>query len=141
MAPQPKHKPVVLNWFHNSNGSKEGLQPEILAIIPQVEAIFREKTGIKDFKVHINAGQEWHFGHKLFSLHHTGYAIDFQTIKLSGGGKGPIAQQIEHAVKTKLGGKYHVELEKNPPHLHIEFSKGLKVSNPGDFPQTNENIG
>jgi hypothetical protein len=140
MPPKPELRPVVLNWFHNSNGSTAGLQPEILEIIPKVESIFREKVGKNDFMVHINAGQEWHNGHKLFSLHHTGYAIDFQTIKLPGGGKGPTAQQIEHAVRAKLGAKYRVELEKNRPHLHVEFSKGLKVSNPGDFPKSNENI-
>jgi hypothetical protein len=44
------------------------------------------------------------------------------------------AQAIEQAVRKELGPKYRVELEKTPPHLHVEYRDGLKVSNPGDFP-------
>ena len=130
-------RPLRLNFFRNSNGSTDGLQPEMLEIIPKVIDIFHAKTGNPQFVVHINAGQEWHHGHKMWSLHHTGYAVDFQTIKLHGGGIGQIAQSIEAAVRAKLGAKYRVELERRPPHLHVEFRGGLKVSNPGDFPRSN----
>jgi hypothetical protein len=130
-------RPLRLNFFDNSNGKTDGLQPEIMEKLPDIIAIFHEKTGNPHFNVHINAGQEWHNGHKLMSLHHTGYAVDFQTIKLPGGGLGQIATSIEAAVRTKLGPKYRVELERHPPHLHVEFKGGLKVSNPGDFPPLN----
>jgi hypothetical protein len=130
-------RPLRLNFFENSNGKTDGLQPEIMEILPKVVAVFHEKTGNPHFNVHINAGQEWHNGHKLMSLHHTGYAVDFQTIKLLGGGVGRLARSIEAAVKANIGPKYRVELETHPPHLHVEFRAGLRVSNPGDFPLSN----
>jgi hypothetical protein len=125
---------VRFNFSHNSRGSQAGLAPELKAIIPKVTAVYRETTGNPHFKVEINAGQEWHNGHKIMSLHHTGYAADFQTKLLPGGGAGEMAKHIERGVSAALGPKYRVELELHPPHLHVEFRGGLKMSNPGDFP-------
>jgi hypothetical protein len=122
------------NFWHNSRGSAEGLQPELVSILPTVQRVFRDKTGNPAFSVVINAGQEWHNGHRLMSLHHTGYAIDFQTRLLPGGGLGPVAKAIATDLATTLGAQYRVELESSPPHLHIEFRTGTKMSNPGDFP-------
>lgn len=129
-------RPVRFNFGENSRGSTAGLQPELLAAIPRVEAVYREKTGNPHFKVQINAGQEWHQGHAMYSLHHTGYAVDFQTIRLIGGGVGQLARVIATAVRADLGDKYRVELEAQPPHLHVEYRGGLKMSNPVDVPST-----
>ena len=130
----PTGRPLPLNFWENSRGSMKNMQPELTRIVPIVIAAFRRITKNPGFTVVINAGQEWHNGHRLMSLHHTGYAVDFQTILLKGGGTGLVAQSIEQAVRKELGPKYRVELEKAPPHLHVEFRDGLKVSNPGDFP-------
>ena len=125
--------PVRFNIGENSAGSTAGLKPELLEIVPRVEAIYREKTGNPHFKVVINAGQEWYFGHTRYSLHHTGYAVDFQTIRLLGGGVGPLAKSIAAAVRADLGEKkYRVELETSPAHIHVELRAGLRMSNPGD---------
>ena len=130
----PEGRSLPLNFWENSRGSTKNLQSELLSVIPIVQGVYRQVTKNPDFNVAINAGQEWHHGHKLMSLHHAGYAIDFQTILLPGGGAGQAAQAIEKAVRTALGAKYRVELEKKPPHLHVELRGGLRISNPGDFP-------
>ena len=126
-------RPIRLNFWRNSRGKTDGLQPELLAIIPIVENIYHEETGNPHLQVVINAGQEWHNGHNIRSLHHTGYAVDFQTIKLLGGGLGQVAEAIATHVASSLGDKYRVELEHHPPHLHVELRQGVKATNPGDF--------
>lgn len=60
----PEERPLRLNFAENSRGSTRGLQPEILEIMPKVTAIFRKVTAMEHFQPVINAGQEWHNGHK-----------------------------------------------------------------------------
>jgi hypothetical protein len=131
---KPDERPLRLNFWENSRGSERGLQPEMKAILPVVREVFRKQTGDVNWHVQINAGQEWHNGHRLMSLHHSGFAVDFQTKRLEGGGLGAVAMAIETELKSRLGSAYRVELEHRPPHLHVEFRAGTKVSNPGDFP-------
>jgi hypothetical protein len=137
--------PLRPNFATNSRGSTEGLHPKMQAVIPRAEAIYRAKTGDRRFKLVINAGQEWHNGHVLSSRHHAGYAVDFQTRLLPGGGDGPLAHAIVQALQRDLGSEYSVQLHtpdnKNPnikPHIHVELISGVKAWNPGDYPDPNK---
>jgi hypothetical protein len=113
-----------------------GLRPEITLKLNIVREVFQQYVG-KNYQLEITAGQEWNPKHGLFSLHHTGYAVDVRTRDLPGGGTGPIARLICEKLKDKLGAHYYILLHQppDPPHLHIQFRAGTRVSSPGDWPE------
>jgi hypothetical protein len=114
----------------------------MLDILPKAKAIYRECTSNEKYELTINAGQEWHNGHALMSLHHTGYAVDLRTVDLPGGGDGPIAKEIELRLIRELGSEYYVMRHRPPeaPHIHIQFQRGIRVSNPGEFPMRHNTV-
>lgn len=101
-----------------------GLSPEMKAVIPIVSKIYQEHV---KHNPHITAEQEW-YGHCAWSLHHTGYAIDFRTIDLPGGGIGETATKIADEIRKTLGKDYYVLLHHDKPyHLHIQYRKGVRA--------------
>ena len=118
-----------------SRGSLKGLRPEITSKLDLIRQVFQHYTG-PNYQISITAGQEWNPKHGLFSLHHTGFAVDIRTRDLCGGGTGPVAQQIAKALSERLGNHYFVLLHRppDPPHIHIQYRRGIRISSPGDFP-------
>jgi hypothetical protein len=118
-----------------SRGSLDGLRPEITSKLDLIRQVFQQYAGA-DYPINITAGQEWNPKHGLFSLHHTGFAVDIRTRDLRGGGTGYVAKQIARALTVKLGEQYYVLLHQppDPPHIHIQYRRGIRVSSPGDFP-------
>ena len=135
--------PLKEDWYKlptnfsrlESRGSISGLRHEITSKLTIVQETFQQFAG-KNYQVEITAGQEWNAKHGMFSLHHTGFAVDIRTKDLPGGGYGPMAQLIRDTLKNKLGSQYYVLLHKPPdaPHLHIQFRPGVRMSSPGDWP-------
>jgi hypothetical protein len=125
-----------MHFWRNSRGHMDGLQPQIVDKLPVIAVIFRDVTGNQNYGITITAGQEWHNGHGLMSLHHTGFAVDIRTRDLPGGPLGPIALQILSRVQAALGSDYWETLHEgtSSPHLHVQYSPGMRMSNPGDFP-------
>lgn len=131
------------NWYKlptnfsrlESRGSVSGLRPEIMSKLGVIQEAFQQHAG-KNHQIEITAGQEWNPKHGMFSLHHTGFAVDVRTRDLPGGGTGLVAQRICEALKRRLGPHYYVLLHKppDPAHLHIQFSSGIRMSNPVDWP-------
>lgn len=102
-----------------------GLSPEMKAVIPVVSKIYQKHV---KHNPHITAEQEW-YGHCAWSLHHTGYAIDFRTINLPGGGIGETATKIAGEIRKVLGKDYYVLLHHDKPyHLHIQYRKGVRAT-------------
>jgi hypothetical protein len=120
-----------------SQGSTEGLRFEITSKLGLIQEVYRRVTGNRNYQINIRAGQEWNSKHGLFSLHHTGFAVDVRTSDLAGGGVGPLARQIAGELQSKLGNRYFVLLHKppDPPHIHVQYSAGIRMSSPGDWPR------
>ena len=131
--PVMPNEPVRFNFAENSRGSERGLQPQIKDKLTLISDVFRQKTHNPRYTIAITAGQEWHHGHGLLSLHHTGFAVDLRTRDLPGGSGGHIAKTIASELQQKLGSNYFVQLETARAHIHVQFSPGLRISNPGDF--------
>ena len=116
-----------------------GLSHEMKIVIPVVSKIYQKHV---KHNPHITAEQEW-YGHCTWSLHHTGYAIDFRTIDLPGGGIGETATKIADEIRKELGKDYYVLLHQDKPyHLHIQYRKGVRATiAPAKYlPDTNETI-
>src|SRR5262245_30626310 len=90
-----------------SRGSLAGLRSEITSKLPIIQEIFQQQLG-KNYHVATTAGQEWNPKHGLFSLRHTGFAIDIRTKDLPGGGTGNVAKVIRDRLKQRLGTRYYV---------------------------------
>lgn len=60
--------------------------------------------------------------HRPGSLHYRGEAVDIRTRHLS----RVDANYFAEAVSEALGAEYDVVLERDPPHLHIEYDPKLK---------------
>jgi hypothetical protein len=90
--------------------------------------------------VEFTAGREW-FHHAMFSLHHSGNAVDVRTRTLPDGGVGRISAHIAMALRQALNaslgrGKYTVlRNDQGPakPHIHVQYNHGGRWSEPGDF--------
>jgi hypothetical protein len=110
-----------------------GLQPQIKAILPVVQKIYQDCLKNTHYKISITGAQEWE-GHSFMSLHHTGFAVDIRTRDLPGGGYGEMAKKIRDKIAAKLGSNYYVLLHKppTPPHIHIQYQPGLRISEPID---------
>src|SRR6266436_2381107 len=126
-----------------SRGSTVGLRPEITNKLVIIREVFQRYAGGPKYQINIRAGQEWNPKHGLFSLHHTGFAVDIRTNDLPGGGTGHAAQQIAEELKRRLGDQYFVLLHRppDPPHIHVQFSRGIRMSSPGDWPNPNSTRG
>ena len=111
-----------------------GLQPEILWRLWAIQGIYRAMLGRPSYFIVITGAQEWS-GHCLFSLHHTGYAVDIQTKNLPDSGVGRFTESLATAVRRLLGPDY-VVLSREPghaPHLHVQYQRGRRVAPPGDY--------
>jgi hypothetical protein len=116
------------------------LDAAITRALPIIRQIFAQ-YGPAGFQVEFTAGREW-FKHGHSSLHHSGNAVDIRTRTLPDGGLGAssshIATVLQQALDTKLGrGDYTVLLnDQGPhqPHIHVQFNKGGRWSQPGDGP-------
>jgi hypothetical protein len=119
----------------DSGKSVAGLRPEITSKLASVQKVFRRCSKIPQYQISIKGGQEWNPKHGLFSLHHTGFAVDIRTRDLPGGGTGTTAKAIRDALQNELGSAYFVllHLPPDPPHIHVQFSGGLRMSSPGDW--------
>lgn len=124
--------PINYDFYRNSRGSDEGLQPQIKDKLPLIAEVFRKYTN-SNYQLTITAGQEWHHGHGLMSLHHNGFAVDVRTLDLPGGSFGHVGDKITAELKQKLGRGYFVQNEKSKHHIHIQWTPGARMSNPGDF--------
>ena len=115
------------------------LDPAMAVVLPIVDQVFKQ-CGPPDFKVEFTAGKEW-FHHGLWSLHHSGNALDIRTKTLPDGGIGAvsarIAKLLQQELDTRLGPKRFKVLlnDQGPakPHIHIQRNKGGRWSEPGDF--------
>jgi len=94
----------------------------------------------KAFKVEFTAGKEW-FHHSMWSLHHSGNALDIRTRTLPDAGVGVVSKRIANALQQALNtrfGKHKYRVLYNDqgptkPHIHIQYSHGGRWSEPGDF--------
>jgi hypothetical protein len=115
------------------------LAPPMTQALPIIREVFSQyaPTG---FVLEFTAGKEW-FKHGMFSLHHSGNAVDIRTRTLPDGGvggiSGRIATVLQQALNARLGrGKYRVlrnDQGASKPHIHVQFNKGGRWSEPGDF--------
>ena len=115
------------------------LDPAIEQVLPTIRQVFKQyaPTG---FVVEFTAGKEW-FQHGLFSLHHSGNALDIRTRTLPDGGVGSIsaciATVLQEALNARWGrGNYTVlrnDQGPHKPHIHVQYNKGAFWSQPGDF--------
>ncbi|MCA8959590.1 MAG: hypothetical protein KDC38_03715 [Planctomycetes bacterium] len=105
----------------------DGLQPEIVRHLPGLRDLFQRH----DLTFTIVAAQTW-IGHSFFSLHHTGFAID---LAVPGDENGLVAELVED-LRRQLGAEYRVLalLGCDRPHLHVEFTRGIRISEPVDDP-------
>jgi hypothetical protein len=95
------------------------------AVLPVAEKVYQKHV---KHNPHITGAQEW-YGHCAWSLHHTGYAVDFRTNDLPGGGVGATATKIANEIRKALGKDYYVLLHHDKPyHLHIQFRKGVRAA-------------
>ena len=119
-----------------SQGSTAGLRIEITSKLDLIQDIFRRNSGNPHYRINIRAGQEWSPKHGLFSSHHTGFAVDIRTRDLAGGGFGNVAHLVANELQRMLGHDYYVLLHRppDPPHIHIQYNRGIRMSSPGDFP-------
>jgi hypothetical protein len=75
------------NFARTSSGASIiGLRPEITSKLETIQRVFRRYLVKPDYAIGITGGQEWSPKHGLFSLHHTGFAVDVRTRDLPGGG-------------------------------------------------------
>ena len=115
------------------------LDSAMSTVLPIVDQVFRQYAP-KDFKVEFTAGKEW-FHHGMWSLHHSGNAVDIRTRTLPDGGVGAISARIatvlQEALNARLGrNKYrvlHNAQGATKPHIHIQYNRGGRWSEPGDF--------
>jgi hypothetical protein len=115
------------------------LDPAMSPVLPIIDQVFRQYAP-RGFKVEYTAGKEW-FHHGLWSLHHSGNAVDIRTRTLPDGGVGAISSMIatvlQESLNSRLGrNKYRVLYnDQGPaiPHIHIQYNSGGRWSEPGDF--------
>jgi hypothetical protein len=122
-----------------SHNDPNSLSPEMQRALPIIRDVFRQYAP-PGFKVEYTACKEW-LGHGMFSLHHSGNAVDIRTKTLPDAGIGTASQQIKTALQAALNtrfgsGKYAVlrnDAGPTRPHLHVQYNKGVRMSEPVDF--------
>jgi hypothetical protein len=100
------------------------LAPEMTRAIPTIEDAFR-RYAPPGFVVEFTAGKEW-FHHAMWSLHHSGNAVDVRTRTLPDGGVGGLSVHITVVIQRSLDsgfgrGSYTVlRNDAGPlkPHIH-----------------------
>jgi hypothetical protein len=115
------------------------LSPAMSAVLPIVDGVF-QRSAPSGFVVEFTAGQEWS-GHDLFSLHHTGNALDIRTRTLPDHGVGALSRRIKDELQREFDrrfgrGRYLAlwnDQGPSKPHIHVQFQGGLRISPPGDF--------
>lgn len=115
------------------------LDPAMNQAIPIIRQVFRQLAPA-GFAVEFAAGKEW-FQHGMWSLHHSGSAVDIRTRTPPDRGVGAlsanIAAVLQDTLNVRLGkGMYRVLRNDQglaKPHLHIQYNKGGRWSEPGDF--------
>jgi hypothetical protein len=120
---------VEIKWLH----------PAMQRALPVIQQVFAKYAPV-GFKVEFTAGREW-FHHGMFSLHHSGSAIDIRTRTLPDNGIGSCSTQIclalQAALNVRFGEKKYTVLRNDQgpskPHLHVQYNKGGRWSEPGDF--------
>jgi hypothetical protein len=114
------------------------LDPAMAQALPVIRQIFILNAA--GFAVEFTAGKEW-FKHGMFSLHHSGNAVDIRTRTLPDSGVGGLSAHIASALQVALDerfgkGRYTVlRNDQGPtkPHIHVQYNKGGRWSEPGDF--------
>jgi hypothetical protein len=121
------------------NESEIRLAPTMKPALPVIRQIFKQYAP-PGFLLEFTAGKEW-YHHSFWSLHHSGNAVDVRTRTLPDRGVGTISTLIGHhlqeALNTRLGARKYLVLVNdagpNCPHIHVQFNKGTRMSEPGDF--------
>ena len=114
------------------------LAPVMAAVLPVIDQVFKRYA--PRTRVEFTAGKEW-FHHGRWSLHHSGHALDIRTRTLPDHGVGAlsarIAKVLQETLDARLGPKRYRVLynDQGPtkPHIHIQFNKGARMSEPGDW--------
>jgi hypothetical protein len=89
----------------------EVITPALLLIMGALDRISREAR----VDIYITAGTDGK--HMPNSKHYTGEAVDVRVANLS-----PAQRElVVFELKQQLGPAYDVILEKNPPHIHVEY--------------------
>jgi hypothetical protein len=107
--------------------------------LPIIEKVFKEHAP-SNFRLGYTAGKEW-FKHGMWSLHHSGNALDIRTKTLPDRGVGDLSAKIARILRTalaaRLGSKSYTVLYNDQgsqePHIHVQFNKGERWSQPGDY--------
>jgi hypothetical protein len=115
------------------------LDPKMKLALPIIEQVFRQ-CAPAGFAVELTAGREW-FHHAMWSLHHSGNAVDIRTRTLPDGGLGNqsarIATVLQQVLDVRFGrGSYTVlrnDAGPTKPHIHVQYNLGGRWSQPGDF--------
>ena len=115
------------------------LAPEMRQALPTIEQVFRQ-IAPAGFSVEYTSGKEW-FHHAMWSLHHSGNAVDVRTRTLPDHGVGAVSFHITYVLQQSLNsrfgaGAYTVlrnDAGPSKPHIHVQYNKGGRWSEPGDF--------
>jgi hypothetical protein len=115
------------------------LAPEMRQAMPTVERVFRQFAP-RGFAVELTAGKEW-FHHAMWSLHHSGNAVDLRTRTLPDRGVGVLSGHIARVLQDSLDSGFGRDIyrvllnDAGPlkPHIHVQYNKGGRWSEPGDF--------
>jgi hypothetical protein len=115
------------------------LAPNMFHTLPLIRQVFSHHAP-KTFVLEFTGGKEW-FGHGIFSLHHSGNALDIRTRTLPDRGVGAQSKYIAVTLQKKLdscygAGKYtvlHNDQGPSKPHIHVQYNKGERWSTPGNY--------
>lgn len=115
------------------------LAPAMKQAIPFIKQAFSQ-CAPAGFAVEFTAGKEW-FHHAMWSLHHSGNAVDVRTKTLPDGGVGGLSAHIAIVLQNTLNSHFGNGIYKvlrndagpQKPHLHVQYNKGGRWSEPGDF--------
>jgi hypothetical protein len=116
------------------------LDPPMSQALPIIKQVFTQLAP-SGFVVEFTAGKEW-FHHGMFSLHHSGNAVDIRTRTLPDHGVGGLSAHIASVLQQSLNARFGVHKftvlrnDQGParPHLHVQYNKGGRWSEPGDWP-------
>jgi hypothetical protein len=115
------------------------LDPAMTRALPTIRKVF-SNLAPAGFVLEFTAGQEW-FHHAMFSLHHSGNAVDIRTRTLPDHGVGVLSKRVAASLQKALDGRFgphkytvlHNDAGPSKPHLHVQYNKGGRWSEPGDF--------
>ena len=116
------------------------LSLDLQRALPFIEQAFAELAP-SGFAVEYTEGREC-FGHKFWSLHHSGNAVDVRTKTLPDKGVGQESLRICRSIQEKLdrtfGKNSYLTLWNDrgirQPHIHVQYNRGTRQSAPVDVP-------